>query len=534
MYSGTDYVTNQLADYTFSIPNVTLNTESPVEIIIEADNGELTAECGIFEYSSLQVFGCCTGDVPEVCMERTVIPYDRCGSEGMINRFAIDFVDYSWNFPWTNVSFTEYSDGTARVVGTAKNIDDPSIEFYVDATYSGKTFTAPEGSPKAHSCQNPDPSQYYYYTQLEGTVSGRNAVSGAVIKIERYGESFQIGPGANVIANSLDFSASGWFEHTVIRQPTNTDINLVVEGRGDFNFVFAEDDMPSCLGGGNNTGGGNTATCGEFTITYGAGVIDMVGAAGQSYYFKINDLDNGWAQAFGCGWNCGHQQTATDLPNGKYLITISNADWSQHCDIEIDMTNSSFTRGASNRNAPKLNFEAYQAQRTVDLQWLTNSGYKVAQFELERSIDGENFETLTQLVNKVWTEKLEYHQTTDLVPVKGFNYYRVKEVYLDGSHAYTDVKQVGFFADLEKLAVYPNPAQQQLNFNLKPIVGKAAKVNIINTFGQVVQHIDLGIIAQQNVQIELNKAISNGFYQVHIEIEGQKTVTKKLMVKRLY
>ncbi len=289
----------------------------------------------------------------------------------------------------------------------------------------------------------------------------------------------------------------------------------------------------TAIDNGGNTGGGNETTCGEITVTYGNGTIAMTGITGNEYFFKINDLNQGWAQVGGCGWNCGYQFTASELPNSRYLVSIYNSDWSEHCATEIEMTNSNFSGSAGSRNAPQLTFSAFSAKQEVALQWLTNSGYKVSNFEVERSVDGENFQTIAQFVNKEWTEELEYHQTLDEHPIKGANYYRIKEIYLDGSFSYTDVQNVGFYLDLEGFAMYPNPTKDNLNFNLRPFMDKAINISIVNHLGQAVKTIEVEKVSHDNLQLSLVD-MPNGFYQVLIQIDGQKAINKKLIVERLY
>ena len=287
--------------------------------------------------------------------------------------------------------------------------------------------------------------------------------------------------------------------------------------------------------GGGNTGGGagNDITCGDIAITYGGGTIAIEGIAGQEYFFKINDLHNGWAQVGGCGWNCGHQLEATGLANSKYLITIFNSDWSKHCEIEITMNDSHFAGGAGSRNAPQLSFAAYQANREVALQWLTNSGFKVTNFEVERSLDGEHFSSIAQFVNKEWSDELEYHQTMDAQPATGTNYYRVKEIYLNGSFAYTDVQKVGFAIDLNGIGVFPNPVQNELFISLKPYAGQQGVLTLTNHFGQKVRTIELGAIKEDLIQMNTEQLV-NGLYYLNVQIDKHKSFTKKVMVKHLY
>ena len=293
----------------------------------------------------------------------------------------------------------------------------------------------------------------------------------------------------------------------------------------------------TCVGTATNTGnggnGGNTESCGENTITYGKGTITIEGISGKEYFFKINDLNQGWAQVSGCSWNCGAQHSATELPNSKYLVTIYNDDWSQHCSVEIEMKDSAYSGSAGSRKTSQLSFAAYQASQEVELQWLTNSGYKVNNFEVERSTDGNNFSSIAQFVNKEWSDVMEYHHTVDKQPTEGINYYRVKEIYLDGSFAYTDIQSVGFYLDLKAFSMYPNPTQEDLNFTLSPFMDKAVNISIVNHLGQTVKNVKVDKVKNEHFKLSLGN-IPSGFYQVLIQVDGHKSINKKLIVERLY
>jgi hypothetical protein len=187
---------------------------------------------------------------------------------------------------------------------------------------------------------------------------------------------------------------------------------------------------------------------------------------------------------------------------------------------------------SNSRNAPMLDFTAFPAQREVELQWATNTSYRNAYYIIEKSIDGANFENIQRVENLENSDQVELFNAIDFKPALGDNYYRVKQVYKDGSFDYTDVKNVRFNIDLESLSMYPNPAQDELNLNLKAIAGKEANIKIINNFGQVVQQVDIGKVENNNVRIPLNN-LENGFYQVHIQVDKGRAITKKLIIDNL-
>lgn len=116
-----------------------------------------------------------------------------------------------------------------------------------------------------------------------------------------------------------------------------------------------------------DNGGGNSIQCGEINLNYTSNSIEMTGQSGKNYFFKIHDLNNGWAEVFNCSYQCGSSQTANNLASGRYLVKIFNESWNLICEQEINL-------GASNRNAtPTLEtFTLFpnpaQAEIAIDLK----------------------------------------------------------------------------------------------------------------------------------------------------------------------
>ncbi|MEM1121017.1 MAG: discoidin domain-containing protein, partial [Bacteroidota bacterium] len=273
-------------------------------------------------------------------------------------------------------------------------------------------------------------------------------------------------------------------------------------------------------GGGNsdNNGGGDNGTsktCGDITINYGGGTVTMIGTANTNYYFKINDLDNGWADAGNCGWNCGNEFTVNNLPNNRFLLTIYNENWSVHCDTEITMTGSNTAASAQNRHAPHLSMAAHTAKRRIKLEWLSNSGFKVDNFTLEHSADGLVFTPIAQFINKKWSSEITYHQATDETPLAGANYYRIKESYLDGSSAYTKTKRVDFAIDLNDVSIFPNPVEETLFVNLSPYVGQQVQLSLVNQLGAELLQKEVNYISTNLLTMDASQ-LQNGLHYLVI------------------
>lgn len=117
-------------------------------------------------------------------------------------------------------------------------------------------------------------------------------------------------------------------------KPQGTPCN---DGNSNTNNDVIQPDGCTCAGtpGG---GGGTTITCGEITITYGNGQIEMQGQSGSSYFFKVHDLNNGWAEVYSCSNTCGSSRTATDIDEGLYKVKIYDSGWNVVCDTDITMS----------------------------------------------------------------------------------------------------------------------------------------------------------------------------------------------------
>ncbi len=100
--------------------------------------------------------------------------------------------------------------------------------------------------------------------------------------------------------------------------------------------------------------------------------------------------------------------------------------------------------------------------RTTDLRWTAVTDAQHSHFEVERSANGWQFETIGRI------EGQQPFAFTDLQPLEGLNYYRIRQVDRDGRITYS--KTLTVLNDNStglRVQVYPNPATDQvtLRFN---------------------------------------------------------------------
>jgi len=106
-------------------------------------------------------------------------------------------------------------------------------------------------------------------------------------------------------------------------------------------------------------------------------------------------------------------------------------------------------------------FGAVRQDDKVYIEWYTSSEINASHFELQRSIDKENFASI-YTVNSTGSEEFTMkYATLDLQPAQGMNYYRLKMIDQDGSFEYSHVEVVEFEASTE-IMIYPNPVIDML------------------------------------------------------------------------
>lgn len=155
--------------------------------------------------------------------------------------------------------FTETGLDTATYIGAIENISDPCRRFSVQLDLSGRldpTDAAypPPGSPHvtpfvvANYVSNGgiiDTNTWHYYTDAVCIMNGQLCMEGAQIRLDDTGPAFQVGVGANEF--DLQFGGSGWFDATVLSQPTNGPAISPTFAGGDINIGFGNSCI--CFGG---------------------------------------------------------------------------------------------------------------------------------------------------------------------------------------------------------------------------------------------------------------------------------------------
>jgi hypothetical protein len=113
-----------------------------------------------------------------------------------------------------------------------------------------------------------------------------------------------------------------------------------------------------------------------------------------------------------------------------------------------------------------FNFTGKLEDSGIKLKWITATEFNNAEFSIEHSDTGEDFETIGNIQSKGNSNNRQYYSFTDSKPNQGLNYYRLKQTDFDGKFNYFSIISVLNHSFISSLKVYPNPTDQFLNIKV--------------------------------------------------------------------
>ena len=162
-----------------------------------------------------------------------------------------------------------------------------------------------------------------------------------------------------------------------------------------------------------------------------------------------------------------------------------------------------------------ISFNVTRDGNVAVLDWVTANEVNNNYFVVQHSTDAEYFRNIDRVYSKNSnSHSVLSYQYIHANPVKGINYYRLKQVDFDGSYEYTDIRSVSFGSN-QNISLYPNPTSQFIYINNPDGFDKNSVIEIINNVGQIVRSISY---SDNNAKIlELNVSdLALGYYFIQI------------------
>jgi hypothetical protein len=137
-----------------------------------------------------------------------------------------------------------------------------------------------------------------------------------------------------------------------------------------------------------------------------------------------------------------------------------------------------------------LTFSAIKASRqnnTIAVQWTVENEWNIAQYEIEKSVDGQHF-TKVNTTEATGAANINFYSWADENPIPGDNFFRVKSIGQNGEEAYSRIVTVNFGMETAGMFVYPNPvAGNIISLHLVNQPKGVYYLRLLNNWGQVLQ-----------------------------------------------
>ena len=243
----------------------------------------------------------------------------------------------------------------------------------------------------------------------------------------------------------------------------------------------------------------------------------------------------------------GNNVSGIDSTHKEVMFTVRNANVSS---LTIDF-GSVRTSGSDVRNYSAffgdfqyptpgvlpiklISFDASLENDNVQLSWITSQEMNSHHFELERSIDGNDYNQVAVVTASGNSEnKIGYNYPDNIASVSGrVISYRLKMVDVDGKFSYSNVRVIRLGNQKEQsvsIQTYPNPASNVLHITvIKSWQGRKVTYEVFAANGQAVIKNETGNSSQTET-INVNRLIP-GFYTVRVSCNNEVAMQK--IIKR--
>ncbi|MBK8655673.1 MAG: T9SS type A sorting domain-containing protein [Haliscomenobacter sp.] len=178
-----------------------------------------------------------------------------------------------------------------------------------------------------------------------------------------------------------------------------------------------------------------------------------------------------------------------------------------------------------------FDFKAEAFQSSALLTWRTASELNNDYMAVERSADAIEFQEIGRVKGQGTTQQPQDYRFTDEDPLPGINYYRLRQVDIDGAMEYHKVVAVDFRpegAASTGLTAFPSPATDDLHVRLAAPFQSEAEYTVTDLQGRVVLR---GVFPAQSAQETISiQPLPSGLFVLSLSQDGRTEVVR--FVKR--
>ena len=190
------------------------------------------------------------------------------------------------------------------------------------------------------------------------------------------------------------------------------------------------------------------------------------------------------------------------------------------------------TSSDGDNNALPVSLLDFQAScndnKTIELNWTTASEINNSHFEIQQSLDAENFITIDRVEGAGNSNVILNYKSIVENNENIQSYYRLKQIDFDGKFEYSKIIAVDCSdKGLNSIKIYPNPFTNEISIDFNNILKSSVKVEVRNKLGILIKEVVIEANNSIN-KIVLPKNLPSGIYFVVISNE-KEIVVKKIL-----
>lgn len=214
---------------------------------------------------------------------------------------------------------------------------------------------------------------------------------------------------------------------------------------------------------------------------------------------------------------------------------VTNNSGTGTVEFNTGLTNTGFSQFSIGSTSPPLPVQllSFSAQNIKDkealLNWETAQEMNLKGYQIDRSADGLNFFTIGFVSA---TGRLNY-TFSDVHPLYGKNYYRLKMIDIDGRFKYSGIKNIDIKSEVI-LTLGPNPSHNgKLNFMFTGLkMNTGLSMSVTNAMGELIKTSYLSNVDNNSRFMTGLGSSVPGIYFVQITLTtGQRFLEKVILVK---
>jgi len=180
-------------------------------------------------------------------------------------------------------------------------------------------------------------------------------------------------------------------------------------------------------------------------------------------------------------------------------------------------------------------FGAIRYDNKVSLSWINEDIKSNDHFEIERSYDQKEFNTIgivvgSQTIHNSIRGQYNFTDAHPGIPEHKEVFYRLKYMDMNGNFSYSMIKRVSLNTSKMNVLVMPNPFMEKLNANFVSDNNGTAEIRLLNTWGSVVRTMQCTIApGYNNLQMQDLGSLAPGLYIIDIAVNGNVIGSQKLI-----